>query len=217
MFQNIDFERYSHSRISFYNRLSNFKISDADISEPILLDANFFEKIDTHLLYYINRRSEETKFTTQENREYKRIIKSEFPEVIPVFDHKGPTIYWFKINYANDISNEMILNQYGSKKNNKNGWWTKHDLRRKDASTNVLYLGKIEAALENRFLQHIGIGHNYTTALKLCKWLPDLKGLTLTFQFLKLNNEMKIYLEDIENVMWRELNPLMGASPRIKE
>ncbi len=75
-------------------------------------------------------------------------------------------------------------------------------------------MGKINSALENRFIQHIGLGHDYTTALKLQRWMSSLKNMKLTFQFLKLDESMKKYTDDIEKVLWEEFKPLLVESPR---
>ncbi|MFK7049205.1 hypothetical protein V3Q77_04810 [Flavobacterium davisii] len=55
-----------------------------------------------------------------------------------------------------------------------------------------------------------------TSSLKLCQWFNKLDAVDLEFQFLELNKEEVDYLEDIENILWRKLKPLIGAEPRIK-
>lgn len=79
-----------------------------------------------------------------------------------------------------------------------------------------MYLGKVEKNLFDRFIQHLGLGHNMTSALKLCKWIDKMDFVDLEFQFLELDPKEVRYLEDIENVLWRKFNPLIGAEPRIK-
>jgi hypothetical protein len=214
MFSKIDFKKYSESRKKYYETLSSFVIDPSMISKPIKIDSSFFARIDKHLKKFLDRRLESKKFTKAENEEYKALLKKWFPELLPIFDHKGPTIYWFKINYSEGLTNEKILAHYSSIKGSGTGWWTKVNLIRRNSKSEILYLGKINVALENRFIQHLGLGHNFTTALKLQRWMPTLKGMSLDYQFLKLDNSMKKYTEDIEKVLWDDLQPLLGQSPR---
>lgn len=55
-----------------------------------------------------------------------------------------------------------------------------------------------------------------TSSLKLTHWFSTLDNVELSFHFLKIDFEYFNHLEDIENVIWRKLNPLLGAEPRIK-
>lgn len=214
MFSKVDFNQYAETRKTFYDKLSDFVINSSQMSESIQIDSSFMERINNHFDKVLARRLETIKFSKTENKEYKDLIKKWLPETKPVFEHKGPTIYWFKINYLKGLTNEAILNHYSAVKNKGTGWWTKVDLARKNVTTEILYLGKIETAFENRFVQHIGLGHNFTTALKLQRWMPSLENMTLTFQFLKLDKSLKAYTEDIEKVLWEECKPLLGESPR---
>lgn len=217
MFSKVDFLHYVGERKKFYDKLSEFTVDINHMSEAIEIDKDFIDRIEVNFGYYLTRRTESKKFTKQENREYKELIKKVLPETKSLFDYKGPTVYWFKINYKNGLSNDDILNYYSTKKEQwkGKGWWTQVNMKRKNSTTEILYLGKIETALENRFIQHIGLGHEFSTSLKLQKWLPTDK-LSLTFQFLKLDIKWKAYAEDIEKVLWDYKKPLLGASPRIK-
>jgi len=215
MFLNINFKNYAAKRVEFYNKLSQFVIDENKISNPIELDQNFFRIIDTHFQQFLIRRKEKTRFTKAENIAYKQLIRNQYPEILPIFRHLGPAIYWFKINYSGDLTNKEILKCYSSAKEEGSGWWTQVNLARNNP-TEILYLGKVETTLQNRFIQHIGLGHNFTTSLKLQRWMPSLVNMTVTFQFLAIDSSMKPYLEDIENVLWQQLKPLLGAAPRIK-
>jgi hypothetical protein len=214
MFSKINFNDYTSKRKDFYDTLSKFSVETSKISTPIEINQEFLNKINIHFGDVLKRRLEKNKFSNSENKQYKDLIKAHFPEVKPIFDHKGPTIYWFKINYSDGLTNEDILKNYTSVKKGGTGWWTKAHMARKTSPTDILYLGKIEAQFENRFIQHIGLGHNFTTALKLQRWMPNLKNMSLTFNFLKVDAQMKPYLEDIEKVLWEESKPLLGAEPR---
>ena len=43
--------------------------------------------------------------------------------------------------------------------------------------------------------------------------MKELDGLSLTYQFLKIDEADKPYLEDIEKVLWEKSNPLFGQKP----
>lgn len=214
MFSKVNFKEYSDNRKNFYDNLSQFSINASQISDPIKIDAQFIQKLNTHLSHFIDKRLGNEKFSREDNRTFKNLIKEHCPEALPVFEHRGPTIYWFKINHSSNTTNEEIIKYYYNAKKSGSGWWTKVNPSKKDNATQVLYLGKIEAGFENRFIQHIGLGHNFTTALKLQRWLPI--DISFSFQFLKLDGSIKPYLEDIEKVMWEECKPLLGEAPRIK-
>jgi hypothetical protein len=199
----------------FYDELIQFAILPENLSASILIDADFMDKLNGNFDKFLKRRLDSQKFSKQENKEYKALMKEVFPETQIIFEHKDPTIYWFKINQANGLTNEEIIRQYSKIKDAGTGWWTKVNLSKSGSKTDILYLGKIETAFENRFIQHIGLGHDFTTALKLQRWMPALTNMSLTFQFLKLDQKWKHYTEDIEKVMWEAAEPLLGASPRI--
>jgi hypothetical protein len=219
MFTSINFKSYADARKSFYDKLSSVKIDMTQISEPIRIDVAFLAKIETHFAYFLKRRGETVKFTGKENKEYKKLLIEHFPEMLPVFEHKGPSVYWFQIEYSDGLTNENVINQYLSIRKDKNkatGWWSRGKIQRKDIQTDVLYLGKVESQLQNRLISHVGLGHQFTSSLKLQKWMPELENMTLSFRFLKLDKEMKDYVEDIEKVLWDKYKPLLGAAPKIK-
>jgi hypothetical protein len=217
MLSNINFKEYTKSRLAFYTKLSEFSLEQGEVAIPVELDQSFFEMLGDNFHQYITKRLSGPKFSRTENLEYKKLLKQLYPQLLPVFEASGPVIYWFKMNYADGLTNQKILSHYTrEKEKGKNrGWWTQANQTR-NHPTEILYVGKVERAFVNRFIQHIGLGHNYTTALKLQKWVPGLKNLSLTLHYIKISPEMSPYLEDIENVIWRELKPLLGASPRIK-
>ncbi len=214
MFQPVNFKTYSENRKMFYNKLENFSIDISKISAPIIIDENFFSVMKENFSAEMERRSEVKKFSREENTEYKKKLKRLFPQMLPVFEHKGPAVYGFKINYINGIDNDQILNHYLTVRKDRMGWWTKATIQRLGLKTDILYIGKVETALENRFIQHVGLGHKDTAGLKLYYWLPLLKGITLSYQFLPLEKDMTRYVEDIEKVLWDECKPLLGAAPR---
>lgn len=218
MFTGIDFKNYIHSRKLFYDKLESFNIVGNNISVPIILDQNFFEKLNSNLEHFLVRRGESNKFSKAENLEYKRLLKLHFPETTPIFENDLPTIYWFKINNSSNALNENILRHYiSSKEQNKHkGWWAQASWGRLGSNTEYLYVGKMERGFQNRFIQHIGLGHRFTSSLKLQSWITSIPEISLSFQFLKVDIEMMPHLEDIENVIWNHLNPLLGASPKIK-
>lgn len=214
MFSTVDFSKYILKRKNFYDELGDFVIDPDHISQPILIDSSFLEKIEENFSKFLQRRLESDKFSHQENQEYKQLIKRTLPETEQVFQHNGPTIYWFKINRSNGLTNQEILNQYSAVKSRGTGWWTKVNLNRASVQSDTLYLGKVQTAFQNRFIQHIGLGHDFTTSLKLLRWMPALKDMSLTFQFLKLDNKWVLHTEDIEKVLWEASEPLLGESPR---
>lgn len=216
MFTSVNFLKYIGDRIQFYNELRTFVIQPEHLSSPIRIDKSFMDKLNSNFQKFLERRLEPVKFTNQENKEYKELIKKIFPETEEIFNHKDPTIYWFKINYSNGLTNQKIIRHYSSVKDNEKGWWTQVNNSRRNSKTDILYLGKIESAFQNRFIQHIGLGHEFTSSLKLQRWMPSLDGMSLTFQFLKLNKKWKRYTEDIEKVLWDAAEPLLGAIPKIK-
>lgn len=214
LFSKVNFKQYSENRKDFYEKLSQFNIDGSQINKSIEIGSDFLEKINSNFKTILSRRLEKNKLTVAENKEYKNLIRKIFPSLEPIFLSKGPTVYWFKINYSNGLTNEKILNHYSEVKKSGTGWWTQVNLARKNISTEILYLGKIETAFQNRFIQHIGLGHDFTTSLKLQRWMPSLKDMTLTFNFINIGSEWEPYLEDIEKVLWEECKPLLGANPR---
>lgn len=214
MFSKVDFKKYAERRKAHYDFLEAFQIDNSQISEPISIDSSFVGKLNSYLQFYLEKRVTGPKFSREENKDFKRLLMEHCPEVMPVFEHRGPCIYWFKINHSGSSTNSSIIEHYYRVKQNGTGWWTKVNLANADSRTQVLYLGKIESGFQNRFIQHIGLGHDFTTALKLQRWMPD--DVSFSFQFFKLDVVMKPYLEDIEKVMWDECRPLLGESPRIK-
>jgi len=219
MFNSIGFKGYTDARKSFYDKLSPVIIETSQISDPITIDSKFLQKLNTYFADVLKRRDDDNKMSRKESKEYKERLKEHFPEMLPVFEHNGPSVYWFQIDYSSGLTNEDILKQYLSIRKDKSkpdGWWSRGKIQRKDIPTTVLYLGKVESGIHIRLINHIGLGHRFTSSLKLQKWMPGLQNMTLRFQFLKLDAEMKDYVEDIEKVLWDKYKPLLGAAPKIK-
>jgi hypothetical protein len=112
-------------------------------------------------------------------------------------------------------SNDKILNRFSSARDRKAGWWSKAK-KVVGKETEFLYVGKVEKNLHDRFIQHLGLGHKMTSSLKLCHWFSTLDDVELSFHYIKIDPEYLQHLEDIESVVWRKFNPLLGAEPRIK-
>ncbi|ALM47421.1 hypothetical protein AMR72_00025 [Flavobacterium psychrophilum] len=197
MLSNINFKDYTQSRLDFYSQLSEFQIDYEEMAIPIELDQAFFDILGSNFHYYIEKRLSGPKFSKVENLAYKQLLKELYPQLLSIFQYNGPIVYWFKINYSDGLTNEKILTHYiKTKEKPKNrGWWTKAN-KICNHTTEILYVGKVERAFENRFIQHIGLGHNYTTALKLQKWIPDLENMSVTLHFLKIPHNMTNHLED---------------------
>jgi hypothetical protein len=214
MISTLDFNTYVENRIKFYSKLNSFKVDKALLSAPIVIDSSFIRRLNSNFQDIVERRLKNEKFNKKSNLEYKERIRNVFPELVPILDHKDPAIYWFTINDPSGNVSEEIINEYSIIKKSGSGWWTKVDSKRKVITTDCLYLGKVEGALVNRFIQHIGIGHDFTTALKLQRWMGKIDKLQLTYQFLRVDSKMKPFLSDIEKVMWEKSNPLLGQKPR---
>ena len=74
MFSKINFRQYAETRKAFYDRLSDFALDPSQISEPIQIDLNFIDRINTHFNQVLNRRLEKRRFSKAENKEYKDLI-----------------------------------------------------------------------------------------------------------------------------------------------
>ena len=211
----IKFEEYIEKRIEFYENLKNIHIDESKYSSKIHLENSTFKDINNDFRYFFERRNQKERLTAKENKEFKEKLIFNFPNFKEIANCKNPTIYWFKIQHLEKSNNRKLLEKFIKVRNPKKGWWSKptKDL---ENITEYLYLGKVEKNLFDRFIQHLGLGHNMTSALKLCKWIDKMDFVDLEFQFLELDPKEVRYLEDIENVLWRKFNPLIGAEPRIK-
>lgn len=135
-----------------------------------------------------------------------------------IFEHKGSAVYWFKISHINnpkDLNKKLCKKFSSAREKDKKGWWSKLN-KNIDEKSEYLYVGKVEKNLSDRFLQHLGFGHKKTSSIKLLKWFLTFEDVTLTFEYIKIPDNYKGHLEDIENVIWRKFNPIIGAEPRIK-
>ena len=211
----INFSDYINQRIEFYENLKSITITQNQYSSKINLSNSNLKNINIDFEYFFERRKQKERLTTKENNAFKEKLIFAFPNFQAISECKNPAIYWFKIKHLEKSSNKKLLEKFKKIRNPKNGWWSKptKDL---ENSTEYLYLGKVEKNLFDRFIQHLGLGHKMTSSLKLCHWINTMDFVDLEFQFLELDKKEIRYLEDIENVLWRKFNPLIGAEPRIK-
>jgi hypothetical protein len=212
----IDFKQYTKNRISFYEKLSEYKLSQFEKSRTIVLKNILFKNLNSEFEDFFKRRSEKDRLSNQESKEFNDSLLEKYPDFKEIFEHNGPAIYWFKIIHSEKSTNTKVIKKFITNKKNKKGWWSKPG-KNLENNSEILYLGKVEKNLKNRYIQHLGLGHKMTSSLKLCQWMNQLENIDLEFQFIKIDKESKTYLEDIENVLWRNHNPLIGAEPRIKE
>lgn len=211
-----DFKNYSENRKLFYDKLADFKIQSESISDGIKLNKIFFDRINNEFQFFLERRKTKIRLSKNESINYKNQFNNLDEQIIEILNYKGPAIYWFRINHIGKFSNNKILNRFLSVKKRQSGWWSKAS-KNTGNETEYLYVGKVEKNLHDRFIQHIGLGHKMTSSLKLSQWFSSLDQTELTFHFIKIDVDYINHLEDIENVIWRKLNPLLGAEPRIKE
>lgn len=211
----IDFIEYVQNRKMFYDKLSRFSIESENISSGIILSKSFFERINDEFQEFFERRKTNVRLSKSESSVYKNQFNLLDEKIIEIYNYKGSAIYWFKINFTGNSSNDKILNRFSNIKKRKSGWWSKAN-KISSKQTEYLYVGKVEKNLHDRFIQHIGLGHKMTSSLKLAQWFSTLENVELSFHFLKIDSEYFNHLEDIENVIWRKFNPLLGAEPRIK-
>ncbi|PXY40582.1 hypothetical protein DMB65_11765 [Flavobacterium cheongpyeongense] len=212
----IDFTTYVENKKIFYEKLSGFSILPDNISPGVKLDKLFFERMNNEFADFFERRKTNIRINKLESSAYKSHFNSLDEKIIEIYNYKGPAIYWFKIKLEGNSSNDKIINRFSSIRNQKSGWWSKAK-KVAGKQTEYLYVGKVERKLHDRFTQHMGLGHKMTSSLKLAQWFSTLENVELSFHFLKVDYEYFNYLEDIENVIWRKFNPLLGAEPRIKE
>lgn len=208
-----EFSQYIESRKKFYEQLAKIELHKKECCEPIELRKSVFNKINIDFLEFIKNRNSAEKIKRKDVNDAKQKLLSYFPEFKEIYDYKGAAVYWFKIKSLSlEKDTLQILKSFEkAKKRNKKGWWSKMSSGREH--TNYLYLGKVEKNLFDRFFQHIGLGHKQTSSLRICKWIT----CDLEFQFMKLEDVDKNYLEDIENFLWRKYKPLLGQEPNIKE
>ena len=215
MKEHFDFEKYSEDRKKYYDILAEYKIDESQISQPLILDSNFFKKVNIEFEMFFERRKQKERLSKVESKDYKERFNQLNQDILNIYNHKGPAIYWFKIAHLDDSINAKIVKRFSHVKIRNSGWWSKAN-KFSDNNTEYLYVGKVEKNLHDRFIQHIGLGHKMTSSLKLAHWFYSFEKTQLAFQFLKVDIKLKDYLEDIENVIWRQLNPLIGNEPRIK-
>ncbi|RVU90022.1 hypothetical protein EH230_03455 [Flavobacterium columnare] len=211
----IDFNEYIKQKIEFYESLKKIEINNEQFSSIINIENEIFKKINLDFEDFILRRKQKERLSAKENNDFKKKLISLYPDFKKISDCNNPAIYWFKIRHFEKSDNKKLLKKFVQARNPKNGWWSK-PTKDNENLTEYLYLGKVEKNLFNRFIQHLGLGHKMTSSLKLCQWFNKLDAVDLEFQFLELNKEEVDYLEDIENILWRKLKPLIGAEPRIK-
>jgi len=210
-----DFYTYSENRKSHYDKLSQFSISPDHISPGLILNKIFFENINRDFHDFFERRKTNIRLSKHESLAYKNQLNLIDEKIVDIYNHKGSAIYWFKISISGKASNDKILSRFSSVRDRKAGWWSKAK-KVAGKETEYLYVGKVEKNLHDRFIQHLGLGHKMTSSLKLRHWFLNLDGVELSFHYIKIDPEYFHHLEDIENVVWRKLNPLLGAEPRIK-
>lgn len=211
----INFDEYIEKKVKFYQNLSRVTINTEQYSLPVTLSNTLFKDINTDFSYFIARRKQKERLKAVEGREFREKLLHRFPLFSEIRDCSNPAIYWFKIKHLEKSNNKSLLKRFVKTRNPKNGWWSKP---RKDIEnmTEYLYLGKVEKNLFDRFTQHLGFGHRMTSSLKLSQWIDKIDDIELEFQFLQLDTSEISYLQDIENVLWRKFDPLLGAEPHIK-
>ncbi|HOZ88156.1 MAG TPA: hypothetical protein PL029_10370, partial [Bacteroidia bacterium] len=159
----IDFKAHAERKIKEYEKLKSFSLSADLFSEPISITKDFLIRIQKDFDFYIKRRGEDIKFTTKENKELKSSLVEAFPYLKAVNDHKGAAVYWFKIQSPSINFNKEIFEFSKNFRKDTGRWFTQVSESRTIVETEFLYVGKVEAGLFNRFLQHIGLGHKFTT------------------------------------------------------
>ena len=212
----INFKEYSNRKIEFYKRMSEIIFLESKYSIQIELDKDFFSISSEAFSEFIKERSTKTRLSKMDSKRFKEDFLAMFPKFNEIFSYDGPAVYWFTIVRSDNSDNSKIIKTFKSIREKKSSWWWSKPNINSNPNINILYLGKVESNLQMRFLQHLGFGHKKTSSLKLIHWFLEFPNTTLIYQFIKVEPEFKIYLDDIENVLWRELNPLLGAPPHLK-
>jgi len=212
----IDFKSHAERKIKEYEKLKLFTLNPDSFSEPIPITKDFLIQIQRDFDFYIKRRGESKKFTQKENKELKKLLVQTFPYLKPLDDHKSAAVYWFKINNPSVNFNKEIFEFSKNFRKDTGRWFTQVSEVRTTKETEFLYVGKVEAGLFNRFLQHIGLGHKFTTGLQMVHWATNLGALDLEYRFCPINIEYLEMLEDIEEVIWSNSRPLLGEG-KIRE
>ena len=71
-----------------------------------------------------------------------------------------------------------------------------------------LYVGSSNN-LHKRFKEHCGYASKSTYAIKFKEWLTDDK-IEIKFNYIKLDTDNQLILQNIENGLWKTMNPIFG-------
>lgn len=216
MLPNKIIDDYIEKKIAFYKDLKSHHIEDISISDSIIINREFISALESDFTDFIKLREKSNNIPRKENESFKKALIEKF-ELLKVIkeNNEKPSIYWFEIINKSDSQNEKLWKKFRSSKNIGAGWWTKanNDV---EFNTNILYLGKVEKNLFGRLLQHLGIAHKKTSSLKLRKWFKDFEDVDLKFRYIQFDQDILPYLEDFENIYWRNFKPLLGQEPNIR-
>ena len=211
----INFSEYINNRKDFYSKLESFEVTEEMVSPQFRIDQQLIKSVSENFRDEISRRRENQKFNNTENRLLKEKFLGLYPHYEPIFEHKQAAIYNFTIVNATTELRKKILTTFIEAKKSGSGWWSQADINRSIIETDSLYIGKVQGALQNRFLQHLGLGHDYTTALKIERWLSSLPELELHFSYIMIKPQWIPHLTDIENVIWKHNTPLIGKKTSV--
>jgi hypothetical protein len=112
----------------------------------------------------------------------------------------GKFIYFFNTNQS-----DLVFGHFLNYKNKENIKLTRKN--NFDKSEN-LYVGSSNN-LHKRFKEHCGYASKSTYAIKFKEWLTDDK-IEIKFNYIKLNTENQLILQNIENGLWKTMKPIFG-------
>jgi len=79
-----------------------------------------------------------------------------------------------------------------------------------NSNTNILYVGKVKKDLGGRLSTHFGYAHPKTGGLQLRHWIN--KDLELTVHIIAFDDKIDDFVNPLELMLTKKLNPLIGKS-----
>ena len=212
-----DFKSYAELKIKEYEKLKSFSINDKKASKKIVITRDLLLEIKQDFKEEITRREQDIKFSKVEAKNLKNKLLKKYPWIEPLHKHNSSAIYWFKIKSPSRKFNDNVYIRVKDFRKKTKKWFSQVESSRFDKEKDVLYIGKVQSQLLNRFIQHIGLGHKSTTSLQMLHWATDLPDFELEYRFLPIEKKYFNLLEDIEVVMWNHHSPLLGQGKRMKK
>lgn len=208
-------ENYIAAKKNLYSKIEENYSNHPKISVPIKLNSEIFEKLRVDFSDYLAKRDRKDKFKQKEITAFKEDLVRLNPTFELVRNSMKPSVYWFTISSDDIKIREDIVKKLNIYKKDSDRWVTQALEKKTGTSTTTLYVGKVQygGTLFNRFIQHLGLGHKYTSSIHLLGWFKGIP-VDINYYFLEIEEPFYSLVDDIECVVAHLKKPLLGEVPK---